>query len=376
MSDQTVSDVDAARRAALPFSLGTQPSALPTFAQTNAIGSLPTAGMMGLTPNANAASPLFSHFAEHPPQLSDPLNPRKVKTQTIKPDTAGMISEIANASDLSKAELPTARDTASRLITMSGEQGVTNLNQVAYELATARRESHMGNWMNEFGGNAYFERRYGSDTKKGAELGNTEPGDGARFHGRGLVQTTGRTNYTRWTDRLTKEGVTHNGQPVDLVGHPEQAADPEIAARMAVQGMRDGGFTRYKMGDFINDKKTDYVGARRVINGQDEAQEIADQATSYQRIMERHSGDYSSMILAAQMRNLPTAHEAGRLTAPSPGSEMFAQPTPGRATSFVPPHKLLNNRLGHFTPGMAPGNVTTLKTHPVRDEAATEKPAP
>jgi predicted chitinase len=54
-------------------------------------------------------------------------------------------------------------------------------------------------------------------------LGNTQRGDGARFRGRGRIQLTGRANYTRAGAALG----------VDLVGHPELAAEPSIAARVA-----------------------------------------------------------------------------------------------------------------------------------------------
>ncbi len=49
-----------------------------------------------------------------------------------------------------------------------------------------------------------------------ASLGNTQPGDGPKFKGRGFVQITGRKNYQLYTNLLG----------IDFVGHPDLAADP------------------------------------------------------------------------------------------------------------------------------------------------------
>ena len=70
---------------------------------------------------------------------------------------------------------------------------------------------------------AIAEHMYGVGTKVGGWLGNREPGDGARFIGRGLIQTTGRDAYT-------KIGAAMG---VDLVSHPELLERADYAVRSA-----------------------------------------------------------------------------------------------------------------------------------------------
>lgn len=55
-----------------------------------------------------------------------------------------------------------------------------------------------------------------------ADLGNTQPGDGRRFKGRGFIQITGRSNYLAYGRALN----------LDLVSNPDGALDPTIAARI------------------------------------------------------------------------------------------------------------------------------------------------
>lgn len=56
-----------------------------------------------------------------------------------------------------------------------------------------------------------------------ADLGNTQPGDGRRFMGRGLIQVTGRANYAACAIALGR----------DVVANPELLEIPEFAAKSA-----------------------------------------------------------------------------------------------------------------------------------------------
>ncbi len=148
------------------------------------------------------------------------------------------------------------------IVAEAQKQGVTNKAQLAYILATTVHESGAGRHMQEIAsGSAYEGRR---------DLGNTQSGDGVRYKGRGYVQITGRANYSDWSRRLG----------VDLVGNPSLAERPEIAAKILVGGMKNGTFTGKKLDDYINGSRTDFNGARRIVNGTDKAGTFAATAQS------------------------------------------------------------------------------------------------
>lgn len=159
----------------------------------------------------------------------------------------------------------------------------TPLEHLAYDLGTCPIET---GWtmqpIKEKGGAAYFAKMYdirGDRPAKARELGNLNPGDGIAFCGRGLVQLTGRANYRKATQRLRALGLLIAGQ--DLETNPDLAMQPDVAAPVLFIGTREGWFTGKKLSDYLGAGKADWKGARRIINGQDRAGEIALHAQAF-----------------------------------------------------------------------------------------------
>lgn len=88
--------------------------------------------------------------------------------------------------------------------------------------------------------------------------------------GRGYVQLTWEANYRAMNKLLKQAGFT-----VDIVENPDLALSPMVAAFVMFEGMERGTFTGKKLSDYFNDTKTDWISARRIINGTDKAAEIA-----------------------------------------------------------------------------------------------------
>ena len=168
------------------------------------------------------------------------------------------------------------------LAALESDPHVTDIRWAAYMLATAYHETAATMApIDEYGSEAYFNRRYGPGTAVGKRLGNVRIGDGARFHGRGLVQITGRRNHHVMSVRLRES----YGQIVDLEADPERAKDVLTAYRIMSLGMRDGLFTGKSLRQYINGAKCDYLNARRIINGTDKAALIAGHAVKFERIL-------------------------------------------------------------------------------------------
>lgn len=90
--------------------------------------------------------------------------------------------------------------------------------------------SFMGQMAHESGNFKYHtEVASGKKYEGRKDLGNTQPGDGPLYKGRGYIQITGRWNYNHYGKRLG----------VDLINNPELASSPEVASKIAVMYWKD-----------------------------------------------------------------------------------------------------------------------------------------
>jgi putative chitinase len=142
--------------------------------------------------------------------------------------------------------------------------GDRDLNKLSYILSTAWHESKL---------QLVKEKRGtpGSDLHKLQEK-YWDSG----FYGRGFVQLTHRDNYAKLGKLLN----------IDLVNNPDLALDRRYAADIIVLGMMQGLFTGVSLRNYISPSHQDYVSARKVVNGLDRAQLIADYTTKLNNSLE------------------------------------------------------------------------------------------
>lgn len=132
-------------------------------------------------------------------------------------------------------------------------------NQLAYVLATAYHETaHTMKPVREYGGEKYLKsKKY------------------YPYVGMGYVQLTWDYNYKKAGQKLG----------VDFMSNPKLLLDPKYATPILIIGMIEGWFTGKKLSDYITLNKSDYVNARRIINGVDKKELIAGYAKQYDKLL-------------------------------------------------------------------------------------------
>lgn len=160
---------------------------------------------------------------------------------------------------------------------------------LAYCLATAYHETDKTMQpIREYGGKAYFIRRYWDNVKIRKQLGNRSPEDAYLRSGRGQVQLTGYSNDVRATKEireqcpeLVRDFECRTQTVFDIVAEPAQALDLKVSVAVLLLGSIQGWFTGRKLTQFFTETVENWVKARSVINGRDKENLIADHAKKF-----------------------------------------------------------------------------------------------
>lgn len=147
---------------------------------------------------------------------TQPIQSQPAQTAPIKPTTI-------------KKEIKVNSPVEKELVKHAKSAGIVDNVELAQFLGQVKHESWDFNRLSEKpqpGVKNYFSKKY--DPKyapiTAKKLGNKNIGDGEKYHGRGYIQLTGRDNYR----------MAGNALKLPLLKQPELAADPAIAAKIAV----------------------------------------------------------------------------------------------------------------------------------------------
>lgn len=126
---------------------------------------------------------------------------------------------------------------------------IAALATVAVETAWSFQPIH------EYGSREYFIRHYDGR----ADLGNSHPGDGYRYAGRGFIQITGALNYEHYGKLLGIDLIDDPNDPNDDAD-PDKAMLPDVAAAIFA-----AYFHERKV--YVPALAEDWLKVRRLVNG-------------------------------------------------------------------------------------------------------------
>ncbi|WP_082607075.1 XVIPCD domain-containing protein [Lysobacter sp. Root983] len=141
-----------------------------------------------------------------------------------------------------------------------------------------------------------------ADLMYGGRMGNDEPGDGYKYRGRGYMQLTGKDNYRSAGEALG----------LDLVHHPDLAAKPENAARIA---------TWYWQHNVPQNAREDVTKATRAVNGGTNG--LADRESRNERWLQTLTPELMEQLAAGRIGRAvePPAPATPARTAPNAAAD-------------------------------------------------------
>lgn len=151
-------------------------------------------------------------------KATKPMNSPNFRNFTT-PKNIGSINDPAKTSAKNKEKGMTKENLMNIAMRSMNRLGWSPREQAMF-LANVQHETGNYQWFAELGGDSYFSRY---DGRK--DLGNVQPGDGAKYKGRGLIHLTGRANYADIGARMG----------VDLIKYPQLLEDdPKMAVASAI----------------------------------------------------------------------------------------------------------------------------------------------
>jgi predicted chitinase/LysM repeat protein len=149
----------------------------------------------------------------------------------VTPTTPGPVKGGVSLAQLKKI-MPALSDSKARQVlphlnAAMAEAKINTPKRQAAFLAQLAHESGQLRYFEEIASGAAYEGR--------RDLGNTQPGDGVRFKGRGPIQLTGRANYRAAGKALG----------IDLEKNPKRAADIDVGFRTAAWFWNSRGLNKY-----------------------------------------------------------------------------------------------------------------------------------
>lgn len=167
-----------------------------------------------------------------------------------------------DAIKVNEYDFSTREGTIHAIIEESRKQGLNLHSQIAYILATVKRETgdtfqpvREGDWIGHTSTDEYRRKHY-----------RYYP-----YYGRGYVQITWDYNYKAYSEKLG----------VDLFSQPDKALEPNNALFILIDGFKNGVFTGKKLSNYVNHIESDFFNARKCINGLDHAEQIKEFANEF-----------------------------------------------------------------------------------------------